>query len=345
MTKTKLFESVKVGGLEMKNRLVMAPMCTYEVKNRDGIATDFHKVHYGARAIGGVGLIILEANAIDVNGRISEFDLCLWNDSQAEKLKELADLLHLFGSKVGIQINHAGRKAKGSTETVSASSLRFSEEYDVPKEMTKDQIHSTIEKYQRAAKYAAEAGVDVVELHAAHGYLLNQFLSPLTNHRTDEYGGNLVNRYRMLRETVDAVKKVYSGSLWVRLSAEEYDEAGTPIEDFIQIAKWLKEQGVSVADISSGGLVPKVPENVYAGYQVAIATAIRRGANIPVTTVGFLDDPKLSEFILRTEQADFIALGRPLLANPNWLMVAAKTLRAEEDYTAFNPAYERGRTI
>lgn len=345
MTKTKLFETTTIGKMELKNRLVMAPMCTYEVKAKDGVAADFHKVHYGARAIGGVGLIILEANAVDVNGRISEYDLCLWNDRQAGKLKELVELLHGFGSKVGIQISHAGRKAKASQKTISASAIRFSEDYDMPAEMTKEEIHSVIAMYQKAAKYAGEAGMDMVELHAAHGYLLNQFLSPLTNQRTDEYGGSLENRYRMLKETIEAVKEVYSGPLWVRLSAEEYDDAGTPMEDFIQIAKWLKEQGVDVADVSSGGLIPKVPENLYAGYQVGLATAIREGADIPVTTVGFLDDVKLCEFILQTGQADLIALGRPLLANPNWLMSAAKTLRAEEDYTAYNAAYERGRMI
>lgn len=345
MAKIKLFQPIKIGELELKNRVVMAPMCMFEVKDKDGMVTDFHKVHYAARALGGVGLINLEATAVEPDGRISPFDLGLWNEEQAEKLKELIALIHQFGSKVGIQLGHAGRKAKGVKEPIAPSALRFSEDYEQPLEMSQSRIAGVIEEFQKAAQYAALAGVDMIEIHAAHGYLLNQFLSPISNQRQDEYGGNLKKRYRILSEVVEAVRKVFSGPLWVRISADEYSQNGSTMTDFIQICKWLKEQGVDLIDVSSGGVTEQSPTHLYPGYQVPLAMAIKSGTDIPVAAVGLLNDPKLAEYILQSGQADLICLGRPLLSNPNWLQMAARILAANEEFQAYNNAYERGRTI
>lgn len=341
----KLLEPIKIGKLDLKNRVVMAPMCMYEARQQDGMLTDFHKVHYGARALGGVGLIMVEATGIDPAGRISPYDLGLWQEGQAHKLKDLTDLLHGFGAKVGIQISHAGRKARGGGQLLGPSALAFSPDYDRPLAMTQAQIDQVIGHFRQAAAYANQAGFDALELHGAHGYLLNQFLSPLSNHRQDQYGGSLENRYRLLGQVVEAVKPVFSGALWVRLSAHEYDPAGLSMADFIQISRWLKDQGVEVVDVSSGGVVNKGPDRIYPGYQVALASQIKQGAGIPVAAVGLLNDAKLAEYILQTGQADLICLARPLLANPNWLQEAARLLGKPDDFQAYNTSYQRGKTI
>lgn len=345
MNKIKILQPVTIGKLELKNRVVMAPMCTNEARNKDGLLNCFHTVHYGARALGGVGLIQIEATAVEPDGRIAPFDLGLWNEVQAQKLQELVATLHQFDAKVSIQLGHAGRKAQGAEEVIAPSAIAFNSDYTLPAEMTKKRIDDVISKFKKSAEYAAKAGIDAIELHAAHGYLLNQFLSPLSNHRTDEYGGSLENRYRIVKEVVNAVKEVFSGSLWVRISADEFSEDGNQMRDFIQICKWLKEQGVELIDVSAGGVIDVYPEKVYAGYQVPLATAIRNGAEIPVAAVGLLNDPKLAEFAVQNEQTDLICLGRPLLNNPNWIQMAAEILGGKEEFTAYNRAYERGRTV
>lgn len=342
MAKTKLLSSVKIGKLELKNRVVMPPMCMYEVKKEDGIANDFHFIHYGARAIGGVGLIIIEATAVEPRGRLTMHDLGLWNDEQKNQLSKLVAMLHKFGAKVGIQLSHGGRKALTSEEAVAPSAIAFSEDYKMPQELSKAEIKEIILKYQAAAKRAAEANIDMIEIHIAHGYLLNEFISPLTNLRTDEYGGSLENRYRIVSEIIEAVKQVFNGSIWTRISANEYDEKGTTIEEFIELAQYMKNQGVEVIDVSSGGVINNPPKNLYPGYQVERATMIKEKVDIPVSVVGFLADPKIGEFILRTNQADLIAVGRGLIANPNWVLTAAETLR-EENFKMFNNSYERGK--
>ncbi|MBP2623122.1 NADH:flavin oxidoreductase/NADH oxidase [Streptococcus oricebi] len=343
--KTKLFAPLSLGSLELKNRVAMAPMCMYEVKAEDGRVTEFHKIHYGARALGGVGLITIEANAIDPNGRLSAYDLGLWNNEQAEALASLIQTLHHFGSKVGIQINHAGRKATASQDLIAPSALAYSAEYGEPRAMTTADIDELVLKFQHTAQLAAKARVDMIEIHAAHGYLLNQFISNLTNQRKDEYGGSLENRYRLLGRVVEAVQQVFQGALWVRISADEYHEEGTKLEEFIQLAKWLKADGVEVVHVSSGGLIEVKPSKIYPGYQVPLAKAIKEGANVAVSAVGLLNDPKLVDYLLQTEAADIISLGRPLLANPNWLQMAAKELRAEDELKLYNASYERGRVI
>lgn len=345
MAKRMLFNEVVIGNLVLKNRVVMAPMCTYEVKNKDGILTDFHKVHYGSRALGGVGLINIEATAVEERGRISVYDLGLYNDIQADKLKELVDLLHKFNTKVGIQLAHAGRKATGSNDLISASSIRFNDEYDVPRALEIDEIKEIVNKFITAAKYAKEAGIDVIEIHAAHGYLLNQFLSPLVNRRNDQYGGSLENRFRFLKEVIEGIKEVYEGNLWVRISADEYHEKGNTLNDFIQICKWMKELKVDLVDVSGGGVIDVRPFKIYAGYQVERASILKKETGVKVGVVGLLNDAILDEFILENGMADVICLGRPLLYNPNWLYKAAEELKDKDGVQAYNETYERGRTI
>lgn len=343
MGKSKLLEPITIGKLSLKNRVVMPPMCMYEVEKEDGIVTEFHKIHYGARAIGGVGLIIIEATAIEPRGRLTMNDLGLWNDSQVEKFTDLVALLHKFGSKVGVQLAHGGRKAITNEEPIAPSALRFNENYAIPKAMTIAEIQAIVQQFQAAAKRASDANVDMIEIHVAHGYLLNEFISPLTNKRDDMYGGSLENRYRIVKEVIEAVKTVFDKSIWVRISANEYAENGTTMDEFVQIVSYMKEQGVELVDVSSGGVIDNPPRNLYPGYQVERATFIKEQTGMPVSVVGFLTDPKVGEFILRTNQADLIAVGRGLIANPNWILIAAEALREQDNFKMYNNSYERGR--
>ncbi len=344
MAKRKIFSPISLGELNLKNRIVMAPMCMYEAKDKDGIITDFHKIHYGARALGQVGLINIEATAVEERGRITPYDLGLWNDNQAQELSVLVDLLHSFGSKVGIQLAHAGRKATEEVNLVAPSRIAYNDEYLEPKELSSSEIKEIVDKFVKAAIRAGNAGIDVIELHGAHGYLIHQFISKITNKRNDEYGGSLENRFRFLKEIVENVRKVYTGSLWVRLSLNEYHEDGTTIDEYIQICKWLKNLRVNLIDISTGGLIDVRPDNIYPGYQVKYGKIIKENVGINVSVVGLLNDPKLCQYIIENDEADLICLGRPLLANPNWLSNAADILR-ESEFTAINNSYERGRVI
>lgn len=342
---SKLLSSATIGGLDLNNRVIMPPMCMYEVKNRDGIPTPFHFAHYGARAISKVGLIIQEATSVHPDGRITDYDLGLWNDTQKDVMKQLVDSIHYLGTKVGVQIAHAGRKAQDAEQPLSASDVPYGEPYIDPIAMTTAQVKQTIADFIHSAQLAAQAGYDMIELHAAHGYLLHQFLSPLTNQRTDEYGGSLENRYRILKEIIDGTKKVFDKPIWVRISASAYDESGqqNTLDDWITLCSWMKAQGVQAIDISTGGLLshgPNMP--VHAGFQTPYATAIKKAVNIDVATVGLISDPGMAEFILQTEQADAIMLGRTLLRNTNWLNDAAKVLH-DHSFKPFNHSYVRGQ--
>lgn len=345
MANIKLFQPIHIGKLDLKNRVIMAPMCTNESRKKDGMVTDFHRVHYAARALGDVSLINIEATAVEEDGKISDMDLGLWNEEQAQAFTGLVQLLHRFGAKVAVQLGHAGRKARDAVRPIAPSKIAFNENYREPFEMTAKEIADVVEMFKVSAAYAARAGVDVIELHAAHGYLINQFLSPLSNVRTDQYGGSLENRYRFLREIIDQVKTVFSGSLWVRISANEYSPEGNSLDDFVQMGLWMKEQGVELLDISSGGVIDVYPDDIYDGYQVPLASEIRSRVGLPVSTVGLLNDPKLAEYVLQVGQADLICLGRPLLANPNWIQMAATVLQAGDTWKAYNRAYERGRIV
>ncbi|MDQ0197398.1 NADPH dehydrogenase NamA [Neobacillus ginsengisoli] len=321
----KLFSPYTIKGVTFKNRIVMAPMCMYSSHTEDGRLQNWHRTHYTTRAVGQVGLIIVEATAVTPQGRISPQDLGIWSDDHTEGFKELVGLVKEHGAKIGIQLAHAGRKAVLEGEIIAPSALAFNEKMKTPKEMTKTDIEETIESFKKGAERAAKAGFDVIELHGAHGYLINQFLSPLSNKRTDEYGGSAENRYRLLREIIDAVKTVWDGPLFVRVSANDYHEEGLTTEDYVPFCRWMKEQGVDLIDVSSGAVVPAHIHS-YPGYQVKFSEIIKNGANIPTGAVGLITSPKHAEEILGNERADLIILARELLRDPYWPRTAAKEL-------------------
>lgn len=342
---SKLLSPANVGGLSLANRVVMSPMCNYEVLKQDGIPTPYHFAHYGMRAISKVGLIITESTAVDPHGRISNYDLGLWDDAQVPEYKRLVDSLHYLGTKVGVQLNHAGRKAEGEAHPVAPSAIAFDENSQTPDELTVDQIQHIVKEFGAAAKRASEAGVDMIEIHGAHGYLLNQFLSAVTNHREDEYGGTLENRYRIVREVIEAIRVNFKGPIWIRLSLTDYDDTGkeNTMKEWQQIGRWLESAGIKLIDVSTGGLLPKGPNfPVHDGYQTPFATKMKEAVNIDVSTVGLLDNPGLCEYILQNNQADLIMEGRALLRNTNWLMDAAHELH-DHEFKPYNVSYERGQ--
>ncbi|MBS4215764.1 NADPH dehydrogenase NamA [Neobacillus rhizophilus] len=321
----KLFSPYTVKGITFKNRIVMAPMCMYSSHNEDGHLQNWHRTHYTSRAVGQVGLIIVEATAVSPEGRISPQDLGIWSDEHIAGFQELAGLVKEHGAKIGIQLAHAGRKAVLEGEILAPSVIAFNEKSKTPKEMTKDDITATVEAFKKGAERIKKAGFDVIEIHGAHGYLINEFLSPLSNNRTDEYGGSAENRYRFLREVIDAVKSVWDGPLFVRVSANDYHEDGLTPEDYITFAQWMKEQDVDLIDVSSGAIVP-ARINVYPGYQVKYSETIKNGADIQTGAVGLITSPLHAEEILQNERADLIFLARELLRDPYWPRKAAKEL-------------------
>ncbi|ASS91826.1 NADPH dehydrogenase NamA [Aeribacillus pallidus] len=333
-----LFSPFTIKDVTLKNRIVMSPMCMYSAANKKGFLEDFHFTHYISRAVGQVGLIILEATAVTPEGRISELDLGIWEDDHIIKLAELVQQIKSYGAKTGIQLAHAGRKSNVSGDIFAPSSIPFDQNSRTPKELTKEQIKETVEKFQLGAKRAKDAGFDIIEIHAAHGYLINEFLSPLSNKRNDEYGGSLENRYLFLKEVIQTVRKVWEGPLFVRVSASDYVEGGSTINDYIQIAKWLKEDGVDLIDVSSGGLVP-ANIDVYPGYQVPFSEKIRQEANIKTGAVGLITSPLQAEEILKNNRADLIFVARELLRNPYWPYHAANELNAKIESPT---QYERG---
>lgn len=314
----------------------MAPMCMYSSHNEDGHIQNWHNTHYTSRAVGQVGLIIVEATAVTPQGRISPRDLGIWSDDHIEGFTELVSMMKEHGAKTGIQLAHAGRKANLEGEILAPSALAFNEKMKTPKEMTKEDIATTVEAFKKGAERAAKAGFDVIEIHGAHGYLINEFLSPLSNKRTDEYGGSLLNRYRFLREIIEAVKSVWDGVLFVRVSAHDYHEEGLTPLDYVFFSQWMKEQGVDLIDVSSGGVIPSPPANIYPGYQVPYSETIRAGADISTGTVGLITTAIQAEEILQNERADLVFLARELLRDPYWPRTAAKdldvTLEGPEQY-------------
>lgn len=325
---SKLFSSYKLQDVTLKNRIVMSPMCMYSVEKEDGIATDFHLTHYMSRAAGGVGLVFTEATAVQAVGRISANDLGIWNDEQIPMLKRITDGIHYHDAKAGIQLAHAGRKSELEGRIVAPSAIPFSDKYGTPEELTSEEIKEVVADFKRAAYRAAEAGFDVIEIHAAHGYLLHEFLSPLTNRREDTYGGPAGNRYRILSEVIKAVREVWDGPVVVRISADDYAHGGLTPDDYIPFAKWMKADGVELVDTSSGGLVPVAP-NSYPGYQVPFAEKIRSGAGIATGAVGLITNAIQAEEILGNGRADLIFLGRELLRNPYFAREAASQLGEE----------------
>lgn len=330
---SKLFADIKIKDLELRNRIVMAPMCMV-VADDKGYANDWHVVHYGTRAIGGTGLLILEATAVESRGRIKSGDLGIWDDSHVEGLKKIVESSKDLGAKVGIQLAHAGRKCQVESENIiSPSSIAFDDSYPTPEEMTKDDIKIVINSFKEGARRANEASFDTIEIHGAHGYLINEFLSPLTNKREDEYGGSLENRTRFLKEIIKEVKTVWPENkpIILRVSAEDYIDDGNHPEDLVDIINLVKDDGIDIIDVSSGAVVP-ANIDVYPGYQIPFAEIIKKGTGLPVIAGGLVTEPKMAEEILRNNRADFIFLGRELLRNPYWPLEAARKLNHDLEW-------------
>lgn len=324
----KLFEPYKIKDITLKNRIVMAPMCMYSSHNEDGKVENWHRTHYTSRAVGGVGLIIQEATAVTAQGRISPQDLGIWSDDHIEGLSGLVSLMKEQGAHAGIQLAHAGRKAVLEGDIIAPSALPFNEKMETPLEMSLQDIKETVEAFKQGAVRAKKAGYDLIEIHAAHGYLINEFLSPLSNKRTDEYGGSAENRYRFLKEVIEAVNSVWDGPLFVRVSAKDYADGGLDAEDYAVFSSWMKEQRVDLVDVSSGAVVP-AKIDVYPGYQVKLSETIRNKADIPTGAVGLITTGIQAEEILQNERADLILLARELLRNPYWPRTAALELGVE----------------
>ncbi|PFR25678.1 NADPH dehydrogenase NamA [Bacillus cereus] len=323
-----LFSPYTIKDITLKNRIVMSPMCMYSSENEDGKVTNFHHIHYASRAGGQVGLVMLEATAVIPEGRISHKDLGIWSNEHIPGLQKTVSLIHEHGAKSAIQLAHAGRKAELHTDAVAPSAIAFNDTMKIPVEMSKQLIKKTVSAFQDAAYRSKQAGFDIIELHAAHGYLINEFLSPLSNKRTDEYGGPPENRYRFLREIIDAVHEVWNGPLFVRISANDYHPEGLTVHDYVQFAKWMKEQGVDVIDCSSGAVVP-ANIDVSPGYQVTYANHIKEQANIATGAVGLITSGIQAEDILANHEADLIFIGRELLRNPYFPRTAANELGFE----------------
>lgn len=338
----KLFSSFQVKNMTLRNRTVMPPMCMYSAEN--GMPNAFHFTHYTSRAVGGVGLIIVEATGVQPNGRISDHCLGLWNDKQRDALAGIVSECQHLGAKVAVQLNHAGRKCEADEPVILApSAIPFDEKSRTPREMDENDMREVVNAFRAAAKRADEAGFDAVEIHAAHGYLLSEFLSPLTNRRTDAYGGSTENRCRLLLEVLKAVHEVWPAEkpVLLRVSAEDYEPNGMHAAEMAKIVNLVKPY-VDVLDVSTGGVVPTPPPALYPGYQVKIAEELKRQTGLPTITVGLITEPHHAEEILSNDRADLVALGRALLREPYWVMNAARALDVDYDWPA---PYQRGYKV
>ncbi|MEY2503871.1 MAG: hypothetical protein QOG27_151 [Verrucomicrobiota bacterium] len=337
-----LFDPLTIRDVAFPNRVFVSPMCQYS--SEDGYATDWHFVHLGSRAVGGAGLVLTEATAVLAEGSISPQDLGIWEDGHIEMLTKIVGFIREQGSIAGMQLAHAGRKAStsrpweghdavpesegGWTKVVAPSALKFSDTYPMPQALTTDGIQEVIEGFAAAARRACQAGFRVVEIHAAHGYLIHEFLSPLSNQREDNYGGSFENRTRLCREIIAAVRSAWPKELplFVRISATDWVEDGWNIDESVKLAGELKGMGVDLIDCSSGGNVPHAKIPVGAGYQTAFAERIRREAGIMTGAVGMITDPVQAEHIIQTGQADAVIMARELLRDPYWPLRAAREL-------------------
>ena len=343
-----LLEPFTQKAMTLQNRIVMAPMCMYSA-GKDGVATDWHYVHYGTRAVGGSSLIIVEASAVEPRGRISEGDLGLWNDEQAEALRPVVQFCQKHRSAFSIQLAHAGRKAwsgskgQGPERPVAPSPIPFGDGWEIPEELDLAGIERVVAAFGAAAARAAAIGCDSVEIHAAHGYLIHEFLSPLSNHRTDEYGGSLENRARLLRRVYEVVRAAMPAErpVWVRISATDWVDGGWDIDQSVELSRMMKDWGVDLVDVSSGANSPlqRIP-SVEPGYQVPFAERIRREAGIATGAVGLITDPEQAEAIIRDGQADVVLLARELLRNPYFPLEAAHKLGQQTEWPV---QYGRGR--
>jgi 2,4-dienoyl-CoA reductase-like NADH-dependent reductase (Old Yellow Enzyme family) len=356
MASVKLFQPFQINGIEFKNRAWVSPMCQYSAE--DGFISEWHRIHLGALATGGAGLIMAEASGVTPEGRISPSCPGLWSDEHVEKFRPIVNFAHSMGTRIGIQLAHAGRKGStfepwngsgsvatdnGGWETVAPSAIPFGT-YATPRALTRDEIAEHVDAFASAAKRVVAVGFDVVEIHAAHGYLLHQFLSPLTNLREDEYGGDLAGRTRFLREVAAAVRAAIPASmpLFVRVSATDWVDGGWDLAQTIEASKRLKMLGVDLMDVSSGGLVHHAKIPAGPNYQVPFAAAIREEAGIATSAVGFITEAAQAEEIIASGKADAVMLARGYLRNPRWALNAAETLGVK---IAWPKQFERARTI
>lgn len=326
------FKSYDLKNIILKNRIVMPPMCMY-CSDDNGKASEFHYNHYVTRAIGGVGLIIVESTGVVGNGRTTDKDLGIWDDVHIDGLKNIVDGVKKHGSKIAIQLNHGGRKYTGiAGDVVAPSAVKFDEKSILPKELTIEGIKEIILKFKKAAKRADEAGFDAIEIHGAHGYLIHQFLSPLSNLRVDEYGGNIKNRTRFLKEVLQAVSEVWPEKkpILLRVSACDYKDGGISLKDMIEMVNDVKEY-IDMVHVSTGGLIP-AEINAYPGYQVNFSNTIKAKCNIPTITVGLITSINMAEEIISNHRADLVAIGRELLRNPYLILNEAKIRNLDIDY-------------
>jgi 2,4-dienoyl-CoA reductase-like NADH-dependent reductase (Old Yellow Enzyme family) len=351
-----LFSPIKIKNIELKNRMIVSPMCEYS--SVDGFANDWHLVHLGSRAVGGAALIITEATAVSPEGRISYGDLGIYKDEHIEPLKRITDFVHQHGAYIGTQLAHAGRKAShdlpwnggkqipvgqpNGWQSVAPSALAFTDAETAPTALDKAGIEKVKADFKAAAERALAAGFDVIELHGAHGYLIHEFLSPLSNHRTDEYGGPFENRIRFLLEVIESVQEVWpkENPLFVRISATDWTEGGWTADDSVALAKVLINKGIDLIDCSTGGNVATVKIPVKPGYQVEFAEKVKKESGILTGAVGMITEPKQADEIIQEGEADLIIMAREFLRDPHFPLRAAHVLGQE---TKWPVQYERAK--
>ena len=322
-----LFDPWSIGQLELQNRIIVSPMCQY-MALETGETTEWHVVHYGSMAMGGPSLVMVEATGVEARGRISVNDVGLYDDAHMDGLRRIVKFVHQQGVKIGVQLAHAGRKGDVPTPILAPSAIRFSDHYQTPQEMSREHREEVLTAFRAAAQRAVACGFDIIEIHMAHGYLLHQFLSPLSNQREDEFGGSPHNRIRFPLQVIDAVKEATADRVpvGIRVSATDYVAGGYNEEDMAQFCKVFVDHGIDVIDVSSGGNAPAAPA-AYPGYQVPFASLIKRAVSVPVIAVGMLDDPLLAEHVVRSGEADAVAIARGFLRDKHWGHSAARTLR------------------
>jgi 2,4-dienoyl-CoA reductase-like NADH-dependent reductase (Old Yellow Enzyme family) len=350
-----LFSPISIRSVKLRNRIAVSPMCQYS--SEDGFANDWHLVHLGSRAVGGAGLVMMEATAVEARGRISPQDLGLWKDDHIPMLARIVEFIHAHGAAAGIQLAHAGRKAscyrpwdgdgaipadKGGWTPIGPSPIPFADNYARPEELTEEEIRQVIAAFGAATRRALEAGFKVVEIHAAHGYLLHEFLSPLSNQRRDQWGGSLENRTRLAREVIREVRRNWPDHLplLMRVSCTDWTEGGWTVDESVELARQAKELGVDLVDCSSGGNVAHAHIPVGPGYQTGFADRIRREAGICTSAVGMITSPAQADHIIRTGQADLVVLAREMLRDPYWPLHAARHLHHDMPWPQ---QYDRAR--
>lgn len=357
-----LFEPLTLRGLTTANRIWLAPMCQYSVTARDGVPTDWHLVHLGSHAIGGFGLVLTEATAVVPEGRISPEDTGLWNDEQTDAWRRVVDFVHERGTPIGVQLAHAGRKAstyglfptgEGTVpesadgwQAVAPTTSAYPG-HDAPRALSTEEVRALPGAFAAAARRADDAGFDTVEIHGAHGYLVHQFLSPLVNERTDEYGGSFENRTRLIVEIVDAVRAVWPADkpLLVRLSATDWAPEGLQgwdVEQTSRISRQLADHGVDLVDVSSAGAIAEQEITLGPGYQVPFAAEVRRASGLPTGAVGLITEPEQAEQVLADGSADVVLLARAALREPGWPLRASAELGIDRDAAGYQPQYLRG---